>query len=272
MFSDSSKAAQRSFQAGFDFHQSRRNRLDVSLSLRKRCRHERLQRKRRALGKPRSNASNNDQNKENNPNSNNTNKNKKEESPNVKNLGKYVPLIFSNDDKQRVDGVVMIRILLSQEREAPISQVVETGVIPRLISYIDPNENRNNDRLRHESLWCLTNIASGPTEFVEKIVTLGAIDAICKVLQCTSNSEVASQAIWALGNIVGDDPKYGQQLLKVKSFFFPFLLFFVQRQQYRRWILRACCFCFCSFFWLFFFFFFFWIYFNVSKLVVFFFC
>ena len=57
----------------------------------------------------------------------------------------------------------------------------------------------------HEACWSLTNIASGSYEETESVVSGGGIRIFVKLVN-SDILEIADQAIWALGNIAGDNP------------------------------------------------------------------
>jgi importin subunit alpha-1 len=74
------------------------------------------------------------------------------------------------------------------------------GVLPNMILLA---QNYDYPQLQYESLWALTNIASGTSEQCEILIGLG----ILNILSETINSEhkiLVEQSIWAIGNIGGD--------------------------------------------------------------------
>ncbi|ETO09307.1 importin alpha, partial [Reticulomyxa filosa] len=60
----------------------------------------------------------------------------------------------------------------------------------------------------------LTNIASGDREFTQKLVDLHCMEAFFDLLKNTTDEETADQAIWGLGNIVGDSPTLRDKALE----------------------------------------------------------
>merc|ERR1719150_2576796 len=111
--------------------------------------------------------------------------------------------VRSNDPRIQYEKVTLIRKMLSIERNPPIQQVIESGIIGRLIEFLKRAENPG---LQFEASWALTNVASGTTEHTREIINHGAIPIFVQLLKSPSD-DVREQAVWALGNIAGDSPE-----------------------------------------------------------------
>jgi len=111
--------------------------------------------------------------------------------------------IRSSDPQTQYESVTKIRKMLSIERNPPIQQVIESGIIPTLISFLKRAENPG---LQFEASWALTNVASGTTEHTREIINHGAVPVFVELLKSPSD-DVREQAVWALGNIAGDSPE-----------------------------------------------------------------
>lgn len=92
------------------------------------------------------------------------------------------------------------RKLLSAEQDPPVAQVIEAGVLPKLVEFLSAN---GNETLQFEAAWALTNVAS--TEHTEVVVQHGAVGPLAALL-LNANADVREQAAWCLGNIAGDSP------------------------------------------------------------------
>src|SRR4051794_22727648 len=83
-----------------------------------------------------------------------------------------IPQLAQNcaDPALEVESTRKLRKLLSIERNPPIAQVINSGVVPKLIEFLSRNEKPD---LVFESLWCLTNIASGTSDDAKVVVNGG---------------------------------------------------------------------------------------------------
>eukprot|EP00465_Bigelowiella_longifila_P002861 CAMPEP_0185257044 /NCGR_PEP_ID=MMETSP1359-20130426/6106_1 /TAXON_ID=552665 /ORGANISM="Bigelowiella longifila, Strain CCMP242" /LENGTH=559 /DNA_ID=CAMNT_0027841925 /DNA_START=24 /DNA_END=1703 /DNA_ORIENTATION=- len=118
----------------------------------------------------------------------------------LKALPELVQQLNSADPQLQHHAVTNFRKLLSIERNPPIQQVIECGVVPRLVHLLKSDGNYN---LQFEAAWALTNIASGTSEHTMHVIKNGAVPIFVKLL-ASPNEDVREQSVWALGNIAGD--------------------------------------------------------------------
>lgn len=102
------------------------------------------------------------------------------------------------------------RQMLSKEKNPPIEQVINAGLVPELVKFLDDRFATvleegitGTSSLQFEAAWALTNIASGSSEQTQCVVAAGAIPYFINLLR-SKDTNVCEQAVWALGNIAGD--------------------------------------------------------------------
>ncbi|CCD25663.1 karyopherin alpha NDAI_0F03450 [Naumovozyma dairenensis CBS 421] len=128
-------------------------------------------------------------------------------------LPRMVEQIHSNDMQDQLSATVKFRQILSREHSPPIDIVIQTGIVPTLVEFMQENQP---EMLQLEAAWALTNIASGSSEQTKVVVEAGAVPLFIQLLY-TGSIEVQEQAIWALGNIAGDSTDYRDFVLRCNA-------------------------------------------------------
>lgn len=109
----------------------------------------------------------------------------------------------SPDPEQQLNAVKAARKLLSSDKNPPIDDLISSGILPILVTCLKRGDNAP---LQFEAAWALTNIASGTSAQTQAVVQSGAVAIFLELLGSTSEN-VCEQAVWALGNIIGDGPQ-----------------------------------------------------------------
>ncbi|XP_074266481.1 importin subunit alpha-1-like [Silene latifolia] len=116
--------------------------------------------------------------------------------------------IYSDDPAEQLKFTTHFRKLLSIEHNSPIEEVVQSGVVPRLVEFLGRDDY---PQLQFEAAWALTNIASGTSENTRTVINHGALPLFVKLLGSLSD-DVLEQA---LGNTAGDSPKWRDYVLSL---------------------------------------------------------
>jgi len=180
----------RQFKQGIDGADQRRNRQDEQLSMRRKDRREALNKRRMGNDKAAVETGGD--------------MGPAESSTDIQARLQALPGILqgiqSSDPEIIHQKVMQIRKMLSIERNPPIQPIIDSGIVPTLIKFL---QRTDNPGLQFEASWAITNIASGTTEHTQKIIEAGAVPIFIQLLS-SPNDDVREQAVWALGNIAGD--------------------------------------------------------------------
>ena len=80
---------------------------------------------------------------------------------------KLVALVYGADILEIHRGIIGLRKLLAGDHEPPVQAFIDAGLIQKSFEFIDQKEF---PQLKLESVWALTNVASGETEHCAKLV------------------------------------------------------------------------------------------------------
>lgn len=174
---------------GKDTDDLRRRRTEVSVELRKAKKDDQLSKRRNLVME--------DDEETTSPQKENNNKQAVQMS-----MVEIISGIQGSDAAVQFTSTQQCRKLLSRERQPPINDIIEAGVIPRLIEFLDYNDRPD---LQFEAAWALTNVASGNSNQTRAVVKANAVGPFVRLLS-SPHPNVGEQAVWALGNIAGDGP------------------------------------------------------------------
>jgi len=117
----------------------------------------------------------------------------------------------SADQATQLAAVQAARKLLSSDRNPPIDALINSGILPVLVKCL---EDIDNPSLQFEAAWALTNIASGTSQQTQAVVEADAVPLFLKLLK-SPQQNVCEQAVWALGNIIGDGPQLRDYVIQL---------------------------------------------------------
>merc|ERR1711962_1518173 len=117
-------------------------------------------------------------------------------------LEEIVQRAQSSEPATQLAAVQAARKLLSSDRNPPIDALINSGILPVLVGCLNASDNPS---LQFEAAWALTNIASGTSQQTQAVVEANAVPLFLNLL-ASPHQNVCEQAVWALGNIIGDGP------------------------------------------------------------------
>jgi len=169
--------------------ESRRQRQQYTVSLRKKKRDEHLEAKRNLrANESMSEGEGNDDDQDANRNFN---------------LDDLFKRASSDDPTIRFEAIRAARKLLSIDRNPPIDQLIQCQFLPILVQCLKLDQYPD---LQFEAAWALTNIASGNSHQTQAVADADAVPHLLRLLS-SNHGNVCEQAVWALGNLIGDGPR-----------------------------------------------------------------
>lgn len=132
----------------------------------------------------------------------------------LRNLNSMANILRTGSEEQKQKTVEQIRKLLSIEKTPPIQSVINAGLVEDLMNIL--RDHSNNEKLRFEAAWALTNVASGSSNHTRVVVNHGGVDVFVSILM-NEEGDIKEQAVWALGNIAGDCAELRDRVLRADA-------------------------------------------------------
>jgi HEAT repeat protein len=201
-FGDSDRLNQRKkdFKKGMDSEEARRKREQAAVQLRKQAREETLEKK-RMVGDGVANTL--------------TLSVPDQADGKYSHIKVVASQVCSQSFDERFRATQQLRKYLSVPKNPPIQEVIDTGIVPRVVELL---KDVTHPELQFEAEWVLINIAAGTFKQTRTVVEAGALPLFIQLLQ-SPNSDVKEQAIWALGNIAGDSANLRDLVLHAGGLF-----------------------------------------------------
>ena len=189
------KIRKATFKPSIDADQCRRTRMETQVSIRKKKKTDRMNKRRR---------------------------NTTELLPVVDAVpgdwNRAVAELSSTDENKVLLAIRKLRKQLSMEVNPPIDLFISGGALKIVAAFLYKSSHPS---IQFEAMWCVTNVTSGSSKQTIAVVDMGILPQIMK-MSSSPNVELSDQAIWCLGNIAGDTIYNRDLLLSMGTM--PFLL------------------------------------------------
>lgn len=114
-------------------------------------------------------------------------------------LQNAIVLVRSGEEKSVEEGIKEIRRLMCLQKNAPVQDVIDYGLVPLFIALA----HQEKEPLRAESAWILLNMCNGTTEQARHLIEKGLLRVIEYLLNF-SQITLIENAVWSFGNIVAE--------------------------------------------------------------------
>ncbi|KFK30899.1 hypothetical protein AALP_AA6G040600 [Arabis alpina] len=127
----------------------------------------------------------------------------------LENLPVLLAGIWTKNDYSQLKATCILRSLVTTGYKPHTDGVIQLDLVPRLVKFLS---RYDFPKLQYEAAWALKDIASGTSENKKVIVESGAVPKFIQLLG-SANEDLLELAVWAIGNIARDSPKYRDLVL-----------------------------------------------------------
>lgn len=108
-------------------------------------------------------------------------------------------IMLTSEISSLYQSIQTLRKILSSEGVPPLHFIMNSGVSSKLIQLM----NCEFVALQTECMWCILNLATGPTHIVRVLIEEGVIQAL-ESLMGSKDQELLELSVWCIGNLAGD--------------------------------------------------------------------
>ncbi|KAL0459739.1 UNVERIFIED_CONTAM: Importin subunit alpha [Sesamum latifolium] len=196
------------YKVAVDAEEGRRRREDNMVEIRKNRREENLLKKRREGL----------QAQQFQPTANVPQLDKKLES-----LPAMVAGVWSNDGALQLEATTQFRKLLSIERNPPIEEVIQSGVVPRFVEFL-----ARDDYPQLQAVWALGNVAGDSPKCRDLVLGYGALMPLLAQFNDQAKLSMLRNATWTLSNFCRGKPN---QFERLNQHFLLSLILYIQTMK-----------------------------------------
>ncbi|KAL9652348.1 hypothetical protein ABK040_012004 [Willaertia magna] len=120
-------------------------------------------------------------------------------------------LSFDSNPNLQVESIWAIDNIVALGQSHHVQTVVNTGVVPLLITKLlkSPSEN-----VVEKSIWALGNIAGDSVQFRDLVLNTGAIPPLLEIIENSKNISILRHATWTIYILFRGNPKPAKELTK----------------------------------------------------------
>lgn len=125
-------------------------------------------------------------------------------------LDEFLSAVESKEISKQHFGMIGLRKILTEYSNWVIQYVIDRNVLSTILGLL----SSEHLHLRLEAAWCIANLSNGTSAQTACIVRKNGLPLLLEVSQ-SPFPQIAEQAVWALGNIIGDSPEFRQLALRI---------------------------------------------------------